>query len=223
MLKGKNSEDEQSHSSMTEEIFYINYDFTGQLKTHYQIFIETYMKIKNKEQMSSHILTVTQRPDHLAALKTLSPVSLELIPHKTFEQSLNPDNSFYHYLMGNSLFQQEKFQESAYAFQYASILDPSLHNYRYNLGCACMKIFEFRKAQREFNKAIKLKDNIADYYHNMGIAYYCLDDLCESIKALEYAIKLDRRNERFRNNLEKVKAMRVFMFWKKLSKDWSNW
>ncbi|MEQ8192295.1 MAG: hypothetical protein ABRQ39_30295 [Candidatus Eremiobacterota bacterium] len=213
--------DSDNHSRI--ETCYCGNDFSRQLTVHYQNFLETCRKIKNKEQMPSTILTVKPRPDHLAAVKTLSPISLELIPDKTFEQSLNPDSSFYHYLMGNSLFQQEKFQESACAFQYASIMDPSLHNYRYNLGCACMKIFEFRKAQREFNKAIQLKENIADYYHNMGIAFYCLDELCESIKALEYAIKLDSSNERFRNNLEKVKAMRVFMFWKKLAKDWSNW
>ncbi|MEQ8169447.1 MAG: hypothetical protein ABRQ38_11165 [Candidatus Eremiobacterota bacterium] len=214
-----NNSDNHSH---IETCYSVN-DFSGQLNIHYKSFLETCRTIKHKKYNPSHVLTITPRPDHLAAVKTLSPISLELIPDKSFEQSLNPDSSFYHYLMGNSLFQQEKFQESVCAFQYAVIIDPSLHNYRYNLGCACMKIFDFRKAQREFNKAITLKDNIADYYHNMGIAFYCIDDLCESIKSIEHAIKLESSNEKFRNNLEKVKAMRVFMFWKKLAKDWSNW
>ncbi|HPZ08090.1 MAG TPA: tetratricopeptide repeat protein [Candidatus Eremiobacteraeota bacterium] len=226
-IKNKDSQQEDIKNNPLEEINYIDHSFLLILKTHYKLFTQKYSEIKNKCIIQTtkpiDISVIELRPDQEAALKTISPICLNVIPPAIFEVSLDPDYAFYHYLVGNSLFHQGNFHKASYAFQTTAILEPESHVYRYNLGCTYMKIFDFQRAQNEFNKAITLGGNIPDYYYNMGIAYYCLDQLSDAINAIEKALSLDSNNEKFRSNLEKVKAMRVFRFWTKFAKDWSNW
>ena len=108
------------------------------------------------------------------------------VSEKAFE--INPQYAASWFEKGNSLYDQNKFNESIQAYEKAIELNPQLAEAWYNKGKALSNPDEAIKA---YDKAIEIDPHLAVAWIHKGFALALQDKYNESLQAFDKAIELD--------------------------------
>jgi tetratricopeptide (TPR) repeat protein len=113
---------------------------------------------------------------------------------KTKSEKLSPDKStkaaFDHYLQGNMLYNDRKYQDALMAYDIALHLDPKNAEYFCGRGRAFAALNHHEKALLAFTEAVQQKPNTPDYLRLKGETLYALGRYEKSLNAFRTAADL---------------------------------
>ncbi len=103
----------------------------------------------------------------------------------------NPDNSRFHFLFGQVLAKQEKWQQANQSWQRAIALEPDLAVAYYHRGAVLIELQQLSEAKACYQKAVELQPNYWEAHHQLGIAWEREQELEKSIAAYQQVNKLN--------------------------------
>ncbi len=108
---------------------------------------------------------------------------------------------------GNTLFEQERYDEAMNKYRDAQVHDPESPIIQFNMGAANYKKNKYDEALKELESSLTTDDALAQSqaYYNMGNSLYRLGKLPESIMAYQQALKLNPDDEDAKYNIEFVR------------------
>lgn len=115
--------------------------------------------------------------------------------------SLNPEDSLYWFMLGNSQEGLQKYQEAEESFNIAIRLNPENAARWSNLGNAQYNQQKYQKAEESFNQAIKLNPANAVYWNYLGLAQSNQQKYKIAEKIFRRAIKRNPEIAAYWNNL----------------------
>jgi tetratricopeptide (TPR) repeat protein len=118
---------------------------------------------------------------------------------------LEPENSHYHYLFARSLQAQKKFDLALKAIDKAiQNCNPPMHYYYNMRGWLHWSMGNYQLAVGDWEKGFEIAPENANYPAQIAMAYKNLDNYREAERYYLAAIRLDPRNNRFRQQLQSV-------------------
>lgn len=109
------------------------------------------------------------------------------------------------YAKANKLFSQKKYKEAEKIFIRLVTNDPQNVKLYNRLGVIYMEEKNFEDAKNAFYEALKLNPQKASRHYNYAMACGELDELRNAIESLEQAIKLDKKNKKYKKSLEDLR------------------
>jgi len=104
-------------------------------------------------------------------------------------------------LWGNSLYNQERFQESIVKYQQAIELKPDDAVFHSNLGGSYSELGQYDQAIAEFQQAVELDPGYALAYNQWGNALYAQERYAEAVEQYLHAVENDPNSATYYANL----------------------
>lgn len=120
----------------------------------------------------------------LAACGAIPPSPVA--PRATTSEAVNE-----HFLRGNELAQEGRFEEAIAEYQAALETDPDSVSAMVNLGIAYYSMGQLDDAIKQYQQALEIAPNDADIHSNLGAAYVQQDNLEEGLQEYQTAVSLD--------------------------------
>ncbi len=150
------------------------------------------------EAVEAYQTCISISPEYAEAYFNLANTYLEL--SKTDEALLNyaeyvslrhpdEDANVYSY-MGDCWMIRQNYQLASQFLILATKKTPDVDVIWYNLGRCFLELKDFLTAEKVFEKTITLNNNVADYFFSLAQSLYFLNNIQDSIAAIERGLKL---------------------------------
>jgi tetratricopeptide (TPR) repeat protein len=106
----------------------------------------------------------------------------------------DPNNQQAYEGLGRLYLQEKNFREAAETFKFLTRLDARRDTYWSNLGLSLYSVQQYQDAAQAYEKALQINNKIPARWVNLSLCYEQTHDLPRTIKALNQAVNLDRRN-----------------------------
>lgn len=106
----------------------------------------------------------------------------------------DPNNKQAYEGLGRLYLQEKNYAEAAETFKFLTKLDPKRDVYWSNLGLSLYSTQQYAEAVRAYERAVSINGKVPARWVNLSLCFDALHDTPRTIKSLNQAVHLDRRN-----------------------------